>query len=460
MMSSRIAVLSVLVVLLGLTGCREPDGPGSPVLGGARLLVTSDPSGARIYLDQRDTGLRTPDTVRSLSGSHVLRVELEADNALYDYLVQLSVPRVDTLLRLHAPLTLQCPFGELTPCYSRLHRYHDAAGMRFATHALGGLLMRLGSGQGLFWPGTTTNSYVSGGIPVIAGRIQNVPISLGIFDHHYHAARPAPTTRLDNGWYTVEQESWIVPPLGALQRATARGVAINQQIMATEELPGVVFIRLRFRNVTNETDYQQLDPFVAAAGVTISGAYIGLLLDPDVGESGDDWLSYDPELDMVYAYDARFSEPLFAGAASTAPGLVGMRVLRAPEGTQAILNGWMSAGSSADWRAGQTSEWFGLELLSGAGSFSPVHSDPRIGHLPPSPADARIAVSAGPLNLTPGSTAELVIAIALADPAPGTFQSGTLVQPGNPSDTSRDIHRIAALLRDQMRAAEAIQLPD
>jgi hypothetical protein len=459
-MKVRSAAL-VLAACATLGACREADGPGGPAVGGSRLLVTSDPAGAVIFIDQRDTGLRTPDTVPSLAGAHVLRVELEASGVVYDYVAQLAVPRVDTLLRLHAPLTAQCTLQELPQCYARMHRYHEAAGLRFATNPLGGLLMRAGSGQGLFWPQGTSNSYISAAIPVVAGRYGNVSVSLGMFDHHYHAGRPATTVTRNGSWFRLEQESWIMPPLGSLQRVvTARGIAINQQILASDELPGVLFIRLRFRNVTHETSYQLLDTFFGAGGATLTDAYIGMLLDADIGEAGDDWLSYDPDLDMVYAYDARFSEPLFTGGASTAPGLVGMRLLRAPAGTRRVLNGWMSAGSSSDWRAGQTSEWFGLELLSGAQSFSPTHPDPRIGHLPPNPADARIAVSAGPLNLAPGDSAEIVIVIAVAPPAPGTTEAGLLLPPGNPLDTNRAAHAAAALLRERMRSAEGLQLPD
>jgi hypothetical protein len=451
------AATAVLLLGLALPACREPDGPGGPGAEGTRIFVTSSPQGAAIVLDDRDTGLRTPDTIAGLGGTHVLSIRLDSAGILYDYTVQISVPRTDSLLSLHGPLTAQCLPAELTQCYGRMHSYNEVAGLRFATHPLGGLFMRQGSAQGIFWPGTSANSYVSGGIPAIAGRVAAQAVSVGIFDHHYHAARPAPGRTTANGQLTLRQESWIVPPLGALRRfPTVRGIAVTQELIASDAVADVVLIRLKFRNITEQFDYQQLDPFLGAGGATYTDAYIGMLLDPDVGQPGDDWFTYDPALDMVYVYDARFDEPLFVGQASASPGLVGLRALRSPPGSTVIMNGWMSTGASADWRAGQTSEWFGLEMLSGMAPFSPAHPDRRIGHLPPSAGDARISISAGPLTLAPGDEAEIVLALAIAPPAPGTFQSGLLVQPGNPLDPQREIHRIAALLRERMQAAEAL----
>ncbi|CAN5638338.1 hypothetical protein BH23GEM9_BH23GEM9_06390 [soil metagenome] len=455
MKSRYVAGFTLVSALLG--GCREPDGPGGPIRGGTRMLVSSDPQGATITLDQRDTGLRTPDTIGGLGGTHVLNVQLDSAGVRYSYSVQIAVSRVDSVLRNHGPLTRQCTATELGQCYSQMHRYHEAAGVRFATNPLGGLFMRQAQGQGLFWPATSSNSYISGSTPVIAGRLEGVGVSLGIYDHHFHAGRPAPTTSNVNGMFRLNQETWIVPPAGALRRfPTARGVSVRQELLASDDVEGVVLIRLTFRNITDQLDYQFMDSFLGAAGGTYRETYIGLLLDADIGDSGDDWLTYDPELDMVYAYDARFSEPTFTGNASAAPGLVGLRALRAPAGSMVVLNGWMSTGVSADWRAGQPSESFGYDMLSGLNPFTPAHPNRRIGHLPPQAADARIAVMAGPLTLAPGDAAEIVLAVAVAAPVAGTFQTGVLVQPGEPLDTQRDIHRIAATLRQRMRAAEAL----
>jgi hypothetical protein len=44
----------------------------------------------------------------------------------------------------------------------------------------------------------------------------------------------------------------------------------------------------------------------------------------------------------------------------------------------------------------------------------------------------------------------------VAAPTPGSFTFEQAVEPGDPAVTSRQIHAIAALLRDRMRAAEAL----
>src|SRR5690606_32022619 len=137
-----------------------------------------------------------------------------------------------------------------------------------------------------------------------------------------------------------------------------------------------------FRNITNQPLYRIVDPNVAASGITFSDAYVGLALDPDIGNADDDWLSYDESLPAVYAYDANFAEGGF-GAQQGTPGLLGMRVLRAPAGAHAVLNGWANTGQfSFDWQAGDNTQFAGYGMLSGTGSYSPDHPGATVGHLP------------------------------------------------------------------------------
>lgn len=445
-----------LAAALALGGCREPDGPIGPVRGGAGMVVSSLPQGGRIFLDDRDTGLLTPDTVRGLSGSHTVGVRLDTLGLLYEYTMQVAVFPGDSLLHAHAPLLLVCNPADLAGCHGRLHRYHQGAGVRFATSPLGSLFLRQGEGQGVFWPATSPNSYVSGAMPVFAAMLPAGAISLGIYDHAFLAGRPLPGTASGSGVFRLDQETWILPPQGTLRRSlTARGMSVRQQVAATDSVPGVIVVRLRFRNITADPEYRPLDPFVGQ-GVTFTRAYIGLAVDPDIGDSGDDWFSYDPELDMVFAYDARFDEPVFTGDAAGAPGLVGLRALRVPPGSTVMLNGWTRAGATADWRAGQASEVRGYDMLSGEAPYAPAHPDRRIGHLPPVDGDVRLSVTAGPLTLAPGEEAEIVLALLLAAPAAGTYVPGNVVPPGEPLDTQRALYRVAAPLRSRARAAEAL----
>jgi hypothetical protein len=79
-----------------------------------------------------------------------------------------------------------------------------------------------------------------------------------------------------------------------------------------------------------------------------------------------------------------------------------------------------------------------------------------VGHLPVSAGDVRIVATVGPLQLAPGDSARVVLAVALALPTPGTYTSGTSLPPGNPDDTNRQMYRVAGQLRDRLTAAAAL----
>ena len=449
-----IGVVLAAAALFG--GCRESDGPMGPRTGGARLFITSEPSGGRIIVDGDDTGQLTPDTVAGFSGEHDVQVRLDSAGVTYEYNVLIGVDARDTVVhRVHGPLSRQCAFSlDLTDCYERLHTYRTGADIRFALNPLGSIFLHNGSGGGAFWPAATSNSYMSGGIPVFAALANGRAVSLGAYDHGYLAGRPAPVSTAETGSATLRQPAWVLPPTieHLLLAATVRGIEIREEITTADNVSGVVLVRLTFRNISDTPEYFAVDP-AFRDGITYTDAYIGLALDPDIGAADDDWLSYDAELDMAFAYDARFAETRFTGGSATSPGLVGVRALRAPAGTTVILNGWVN---QADWIAGTTTEAAGFGMLSGRSVFEPAHEHPRLGHLPPEPGDMRLSVTAGPLTLAPGAEAEIVLAVAFAPPAPGTFESGTLVSPGDPVDASRVLYRIAAPLRERMVAAQSL----
>jgi hypothetical protein len=455
----RLVTTGVLAAALLAASCREADGPAGPGQGGIRMLVTSEPAGARIVLDGRDTGRLTPDTIGGLSGTHLLNVFRDTTGARYEFYMRFTVPVVDSVLRLHAPLGLQCPYTALNACYASLARYHETAGLRFARNPLGSLFLRDAAGQGLFWPAASGNSYVSGGMPVFAALMVGAPVSLGVYDHGYLSGRPVPVIERAGPQFRLTQSTWVIPPtFQHAQLHTVRGIAVTEEIIASDDVSGVILLRLSFRNISADPDYRLFDPYMPVAGISFTDAYVGFALDPDIGVAGDDWLSYDPALDMVYAYDAHFAEPGFGGGGATAPGLVGLRALRVPAGAGVVLNGWssMTAGVG-DWEAGRVTEPFGYGMLSGLDSYAPAHAPPRVGHLPQAAADMRMSVTAGPLTLEPGAEKVIVLAVAIAPPAPGTFQSGTLVPPGDPQDTTRALYRIAAPLRARMQQAESLQ---
>jgi len=394
------------------------------------------------------------------AGDHSIVLNLDSAGIRYSYAALFRIARSDTVLRLDAPLALQCAYESPGPCYVNARRQHEIAGMRVTTSAIGSLFHWAGSGQGVFYPANALNSYASAGIPVIAGTVSGSNVALGTYDQPFLAGRPAPAVTRVGTKFTLTQRSWLVPPATSLVRqSTVRGIEVLEEVIADDAVPGVVMVKLKFRNVTNEVDYFRWASNVTPAALTYTNAYIGFIMDPDVGDAADDWVSYDESLSSVFAYDAAFFESGFLDGAARAPALIALRALRIPNGTHVVLNAWnrvSPTGGSGDWGGGLTTEQTGFNMLTGAQSYAPDHPSAAIGHLPPTLGDARISITAGPLTLAPGQEAEIVFALVLAPPAAGTFTSGTSVAPGDPSDNSRALYRIAEGLRDRLRAAEAL----
>jgi hypothetical protein len=423
--------------------------------GGARAFVVSDPPGAPIFVDNQATGLRTPDTLRGLGGRHDISVRLDTVQATYGFTTRVFLTDADSVIRIEGPLVNRCAE---TVCYNAQFRYYAANRVRFASNPVGNLFLRGGAGgDGLIWPSLSNNSYASGSMVGFAGVLGSDTVSIGIYDHAYLAGRPVPVVIHMPDRIDLTQTTWVVPPAANLQRATVRGLEITQHVVATTGMDDVLIVRLVYRNITNQPLYTALDPTVPSSGRTFENAWLGFLFDPDIGTSNDDALSYELPLDLVYAYDARFDENVFGDGFGRAPGLIGVRMLDTPAGTTTILNGWLSSGilGAQDWLSGTATERNGWGMLSGTRTFNPDHPHPRIGHVPPTSGDARISVSAGPVRLAPGDTASITLAIVLAPPVPGTFTSGTPLEPGDPTDQTRALRAVAADLFQKAAAVNA-----
>jgi hypothetical protein len=446
--------LLILALLLLSTACRDEDMTGNASY--IRVVVRSDPVGARIVVDERDTGRTTPDTPRGLLGRHDITPQIDTLGATFGFNARLNISPTDSLLEVRGPLLLRC-FEML--CFQALSRYYAANELRFAANPAGMLFHRDSrNGNGLYWPAITTNGYVSMGMPVFAAVMNGRDtVALGVYDTEYLAGRPYPDRLQGADSVSVLQSTWVLPPVGLLSRATVRGLSIEQRLVTTQRTPNSATVRLVFRNISADPIYRTVDPIVPVTGVTFSASWIGFAIDADIGTTSDDMISYAPYLDMVFAYDASFEENGYGSGYNRKPGIVGLRVLEAPAGTSVILNGWASQGNgTADWVAGRLSEPVGWYNLSGSRPFSPSHPSLKLGHLPPEPGDMRITVSAGPLFLAPGDSAAITVAVVLAEPVAGTFTPGVRVEPGNPLDSSRPLATIAAQLFDRARSAQRI----
>jgi hypothetical protein len=443
------------LALLLLIGCREADRPTGPGQG-AGITLDSDPPGARIFIGGKDTGFRTPHTFLDLSaGVHDIRVQIDTMGLLYGYQTRINLPATDTVVDLTGPLLLRCADEA---CQRALARYRRGAGIEFATNPSGMLLFEAGSGSGLFWPAGSSNSYVAVGAPVFAGVPMGTgsPVALGPYSMGYVAGRPFPEATAAGG-VTFRQATWILPPGQLLGIRTVRGLEIGQTVIAHDDVPDVLLIRLVFRNITNRPSYRAADPALLPGGLSYENAYIGFVLDADVGDHRDDLPSFVPDLNLAFMYDADFREPLF-GVDANRPGLIGVRALAAPAGANVLLTAFSG---ERDWRSGEVgqpgSERNGWDWLAGTQTTDAVHPDPRLGHVPgTTPADYRVMVSAGPIRLPAGDSAVLTLAVVLASPAPGQFTAGSIVPPGDPLDPTRQIRIIAEPLVQRARAAEAL----
>jgi hypothetical protein len=449
----RKQLICALALAMAAAGCSD-DEVVSPGERGS-VEVTSDPQGAVVELDGANSGKTTPATFWDLSGRHNIVVRLDRGGIAYGYRTQVDI-RGDSLHRIHGPLMFRC---ESTTCLLASARNRDLGRIRISTQANGALLSRVGQGDGLLWPLGSSNSYASVGMPLIAMvAAPRDTLAMGIYDYDYLAGRPEPTMTTSGARSVFRQSTWIVPPTSVLVTGapTVRGIEVMEELTADAN-SDVVYVKLTFRNITNRDSYRAADPLVPNSGLTFSNVYIGFGVDADIGNPDDDFITYEPALDMVYAYDSNFQEQIFSTANAAAPGLVGLRVVQRPTDTNVILNAWPNVFGtvSGDWSGGNINEPAGFGILSGTRSFAPDHEGTHVGFMPGTPGDYRMSVSAGPLTLPPGGEASITIALVMASPVSGEYTSGTAVAPGSPADESRAIRRIAGTLLDRARTAVA-----
>ncbi|MFO7260183.1 MAG: hypothetical protein DIU52_003445 [bacterium] len=452
--------LLMLAGVVATAACREADRPGPPVYG-ALVAVDSDPRGARIFVERQQRAQVTPDTLSDVPiGRREIGARLDSMGVPYGFAELVEVPE-EGIVEVFGPLLFRCTVDE---CFRVFTKYRTANTIRFATSPTGHLFYIDGTGGGLFWPAETQNSYVAGGGAAFAGvwGTTSTPVALGPYSFgdqfgnwaHYLAGRPAPEVNESETGFSLRQTTWVLPPGIFGLYNTVRGLEIEQEVIGRHDVEGVLLVRLTYRNISSHPAYRQMDPQPAEGG-TYTDAYIAFALDADIGEAEDDLVSYDPDLGLVFMYDAQFREGGFQGGWANRPALVGVRVLEAPAGLTPILTAWPR---SEDWYPGTVSESNGWGWLAGQQDQSrfPRHPDARIGYAPTVPDDYRIVASVGPLRLMPGDAASLTVAVVIAEPEPGTFVSGQTVPPGDPLDPNRQILRVAEGLRQRAIAAEEL----
>ena len=450
--------LRALLALLVLAAACQDDGETLAPGENTRVEIISDPANADIYIDDANSGKKTPSTFFDLIGEHRIIVSMDRDGISYGYRTTIDV-RGDSLHRFNGPLVYRCERSNQI-CKLSSARSRDFGKVRIYTQANGSLFMKSGQGEGLLWPIGTSNSYASTGMPLIAMIARTADtLALGIYDTDYLAGRPEPVFTSSATGTSLRQSTWIVPPTNVIlsNAPTVRGIEVEEQLTSSPD-SNVIFVKLTFRNITNRDSYRAIDPVVPNNGMTFNQVYVGFGLDPDIGAFDDDMITYEPALDMVYAYDSNFREETFNAVNAALPGLVGLKLVTPPSGATAkALNAWPSSigTNSGDWHAGTPTERGGYSMISGLRSLPPDQPGQQIGHVPTMPTDFRIAVGAGPVTLAPGQETSITVAIIIAPPVPGEYTSGLVVPPGNPTDDTRQIRRIAATLIEKARNAIA-----
>lgn len=442
----RHAALVGLALLAGLSACKESSGPGETT----SIFIDSDPRGAAIYLDDGEVGT-TPDTLEGVSVTrHLFGVTLDSAGVDYGFFRTITTT-ADSIQSFRWPLVLFCP---ATSCIRNYIEYVDVAGLELAMPPNGSLFLQTADRGGIVYPQQSGNNYMGIGAPLSAGYLNGLEPAVGpnIYDLLYYVGRPAPTITQGGGSFSMNVDGWIYPPENAQAYWTGRALDIRQTITADNANPGVVIIRVVFTNLAGNDLYIEADPAMAEApDLVYKTAYLGFAMDPDVGVPNDDLVSYDPDLNLVFAYDSDFME-LEYGAQAEAPALVGLRMLEAPAGANIILTGWPRG---SEWTAATAQESFGWDVLSGTQDAlaMPNHADPHIGFVPRFTEDMRIAVTAGPIDIAAGDSAVIRVAVILADPVPGTFTAGDTIDPGDPFDTQRQIRQVAGQLIQRAAAA-------
>lgn len=434
--------LVVLAAVSALEACSERSRPTVPVFGD--LTVISDPAGAEITIDGENLGVLTPATLEGVeAGSRELELALfSGSSEVFAWSDTVTVPEedIDTVeAALQGGCSRNCPFVlEKGRVLCRATGRGDTCASVFFDAV-----------SALQWPGSSGGSYAAGGRLLLAGRIGAGPqagdtIATQNYDVAWVGRRPV--SQITSGRVQIiEPEYWGAARYNG---ESLIGLQVKQKIVSVDSavVEDVLFIQFEVENVSADDRYRRLYPWVPEGGYTFESLYVGFGLDADIGASEDDLGTFDPSLDLSFMYDAAFQDPEL-GEFADRPALVGLVVVEAPiEAAERRFTMWRR---EDDWDDGDRHD-FGWRILAGrlaAGDPIDDHPAPEIGHQGSQPADYRITEARGPLRLEPGEAFGLTVALVLAEPVPGLYTPGTVVPPGDPTSSSRQILDIAGDLR-------------
>ena len=242
------------------------------------------------------------------------------------------------------------------------------------------------------------------------------------------------------------------PVLDADDRPDDRfGLGVKITYVVPREFPDAVFARYDITNISNTEEYRFRHPAEPASGHTITDIFLAPVIDADIGStaaevSDDNATVFVSDL-LAVAYDGNFDVPGFAiPAAGTRPasnfyvenpGLVGLQLIEAPAGAEPrglVLNRGGTDTDTLDFLTA-AQETKSYQILSAGRAGVPAGCQDRGVALvcsPETPTDIRLGWSVGPIAaLAPGHGTTITVAILLAKPAAGAFQSGAVLAPRN-----------------------------
>lgn len=440
---------AVLLLVAGASaGCfEERDRPTIPIFGS--LKVESDPGGAEIFIDGQSLGVVTPVTVDMVpAGEHLLELILGGGTEeVFSFSDSIVVPEeaLDSVSgALQGGCLVNCPF--------LLAR--GRVDCRFTNGGDTCASVFFEDDPALEWPAGSGADYGAGGRLLIAGIVDSDGGSLagdtlampvytgGAWIGRRPISRDPSTRRQEFGIDYWARSSFAGQFL--------QGLSVHQTVIAVDSsrVEDVILIGFEITNNSADELYRRLFPWIPEGGFTLRDVYLGFGLDADIGATDDDLGTFDPSLDLAFLYDADFQDSQLPVDFRDRPALVGVATIQPPTGAAGRTLTFWSLGN--DWDDGAGEYPFAWRLLSGQlapGDPLTDHPSGQIGHQPVDPGDYRMIDAYGPLTLAPGQSTELVVAILLAEPVAGTFTPGTLLAPGNPTNTSRPILDVAADLR-------------
>jgi hypothetical protein len=360
------------------------------------------------------------------------------------------------------------------------------------------------TGGGGFWPSGTTNQYIFNSGLQIAGIIPTdagfgwAGDTVGAYFFDARGTQPHGTPRTDifdslnpadlANWpadaYVTDADLFAAPLLGARaisdqdswvrywdgdpNRISARdhpmGIQVEQRSLAFNAPVGAehtIFFLYRFRNVTNDPEFVELnrgrfpDANIPAGGYPIDSIYAAFSMDPDVTTHATDNFStailpfnlgvayHAPFVTDDFNFSARaelYAPPFFQG-----PGFVGVKYLQSPinpatgqEIGLTLFSNTLNQATGFPDPVGVKQLWRYLSgRINTALGDNPCNvPDEKLCFLAQDPADTRFYQASGPFRLGPGEEATIVVAYTHGAPVriPG-YTIGTRVRPGIPSET-------------------------